>query len=98
MLIFFCAAPGARAGGRVDMAVQPLIAKESKYNGQSEGDSGSRCEPSKPRVNVADVEPEKEGFTPIPPGLADMASRPTGRASRRRADAKCQCASAAPSR
>ena len=36
----FDAAPGVKAGGREDMAVQPLTAMESKYNELSEGDNG----------------------------------------------------------
>ena len=37
----FHAAPGVKAGGRDDMAVQSLTAMESKYNEPSEGDNGS---------------------------------------------------------
>ena len=78
-------ASGVKAGGREDMAVQPLTAMESKYNEPSEGgnESGAGVV-SRARIPLT-LNPRKKGFTRIPPTLADTASRPAGRASRGRA-------------
>ena len=81
----FHVAPGAKAGGREDMAVQPLTAMESKYNEPSEGDNGSGAGlVSRARIPLT-LNPRKKGFARIPPMLVDTASRPAGHASRRRA-------------
>lgn len=80
----FDAAPGVKAGGREDMAVQSLTAMESKYNEPSEGDNGSGAGlVSRARIPLT-LNPRKKGFTRIPPTLADTTSRPAGHASRRR--------------
>ena len=49
-----------KAGGKEDMAFQPLSAMKSKYNEPSEGYNGSGG-PSKPRANAANAEPQKNG-------------------------------------
>ena len=80
----FDGAPGAKAGGREDMAVQSLTAMESKYNRPSEIDNGSGEGLGSHAQIPLTLNPRKKGFTRIPPTLADTASRPSGHASRRR--------------
>ena len=80
----FHAAPGVKAGGRKDMAVQPLTAMESNYNKPSESNNGSGTGlVSRARIPLMS-NPRKKGSTRIPPMLADTTSRPAGHASRRR--------------
>ena len=68
------------------MAVQPLTAIESKSNEPLKRKNGSGSGiVSRARIPLA-LNPRKKGFTLIlPPTLADMTSRPAGRASNRRA-------------
>ena len=59
----FHAAPGVKAGGRENMAVQPLTAMESKYNEPSEGDTGSGASlVSRARIPLT-LNPRKGDFT-----------------------------------
>ena len=74
-----------KAGGREDMAVQPLTAMEIKYNEPLEGDNGNGAGlVSRARIPLT-LNPRKNGFTRVRPTLTDTASRPAGRASRGRA-------------
>ena len=62
----FHATSGVKAGGREDMAVQPLTAMESKYNEPPEGDNGSGAgQVSRARIPLT-LNPRKKGFTRIP--------------------------------
>jgi hypothetical protein len=80
----FYAAPGVKAVGRKDMAVQPLTAMKSKYNETPEGDNGSGAGlVSRAQIPLT-LNPRKKGFTRILPTLADTTSRPAGHAPRRR--------------
>ena len=78
----FDAAPGVKAGGREDMAVQSLTAMESKYNEPPEGDNGSGAGlVSRARMPLT-LNFRQKGFTLIL-SLAVMTSRPAGYALRR---------------